>query len=591
MIHRYICRMRHRLVTILAALLVSAVIAAGCSSSDDESANGSTNSSAAASSAPATPAPTTDGESAAGSTAATVEDIVPTTTVAVKPVTTCSAPDTTTPLAVADLGNQQDYDVTSFDGTIIRTHWFPAPPLGESTTAPTVLMGPGWGSAGDTNVDSAGQLGAINIGSLRAAGYNVLTWDPRGFGESTGVVTIDSVEYEGRDVQQLIDWVATLPEASLDGQGDPLMGMVGGSYGGGIQLVTAAVDCRIDAIVPVIAWNSLTTSLYKNETPKSGWTSLLITATFGAPLDPTITRAQDAGNSTGTIDPADVDWLADRGPGESVANIAVPTLLIQGTVDTLFTLDEAIANYRLLQEADVPLAMLWFCGGHGICLTDEGDPARVGTAAIAWLDRYVKDDTSVDTGPAFEFVDQDGTTYTAAQFDTGTGDPVLGSGSGTLDLVGEGGAGPAAVGDDAGLLGTFAAQITPGLATNSVDVTIEAGDSDSVIVGAPQVTLSYTGSNGDGDRPQRVFAQFVDDTTGLVIGNQITPIDVVLDGQPQTMTVPLEAIAFTMYAESTITLQLVATTVAYAQPQLGGSVTFDRIDVTLPVTADLSPAG
>jgi hypothetical protein len=33
----------------------------------------------------------------------------------------------------------------------------------------------------------------------------------------------------------------------------------------------------------------------------------------------------------------------------------------------------------------------------------------------------------------------------------------------------------------------------------------------------------------------------------------------------------------------------VATTVAYAQPRLGGSVTFDAIEATLPV-ADIAPA-
>ena len=33
--------------------------------------------------------------------------------------------------------------------------------------------------------------------------------------------------------------------------------MVGASYGGGIQLVTAAIDNRIDAIVPTIAWHAL----------------------------------------------------------------------------------------------------------------------------------------------------------------------------------------------------------------------------------------------------------------------------------------------------------------------------------------------
>ena len=52
--------------------------------------------------------------------------------------------------------------------------------------------------------------------------------------------------------------------------------------------------------------------------------------------------------------------------------IRIPTLLIQGTVDTLFTLDEAVTNYRILRANKVPTKMIWFCGGHGACLTDPG---------------------------------------------------------------------------------------------------------------------------------------------------------------------------------------------------------------------------
>ena len=86
---------------------------------------------------------------------------------------------------------------------------------------------------------------------------------------------MDKPGYEGRDVSALISWLARQPEAQLDRPGDPRVGMAGGSYGGGIQLVAAAADHRIDAIVPDIAWHSLLTSLDKNNTPKLGWGTLL----------------------------------------------------------------------------------------------------------------------------------------------------------------------------------------------------------------------------------------------------------------------------------------------------------------------------
>ena len=86
---------------------------------------------------------------------------------------------------------------------------------------------------------------------------------------------MDGPDFEGRDVRALITFVANQPEARLDSAGDPKLGMAGGSYGGGIQLVTAGLDTRVDAIVPDIAWQSLITSLYKDDNLKMGWGSLL----------------------------------------------------------------------------------------------------------------------------------------------------------------------------------------------------------------------------------------------------------------------------------------------------------------------------
>ncbi|MGZ4718677.1 MAG: CocE/NonD family hydrolase, partial [Acidimicrobiales bacterium] len=111
----------------------------------------------------------------------------------------------------------------------------------------------------------------------------------------------------------------------------------------------------------------------------------------------------------------------------------------------------------------------------------------------------------------------------------------------------------------------------------AIDVTDPA-----LIVGAPALTISYSGTVPDGDRPTRVFAQLVDDATGFVLGNQITPIEVTLDGQTHSATVPLEMVAHAATAGQHLTLQLVATTVAYAQPRLGGTITFDEVDISLP---------
>lgn len=62
------------------------------------------------------------------------------------------------------------------------------------------------------------------------------------------------------------------------------------------------------------------------------------------------------------------------------------------------------------------------------------------------------------------------------------------------------------------------------------------------------------------------------------------------DGASHTLTVPLELVVFSATAGSKLTLQLVASTVAYAQPRLGGSVDFAAIAVELPTTTGLRPA-
>ncbi len=477
-------------------------------------------------------------------------------------------------------GTQHDYTMTSFDGAQIRFHWYPL-----DRRAPTVLMGPGWGEPGATENSGTGLFGDSPIGQLQADGYHVLTWDPRGFGKSTGTIEVDSKDAEARDVQGLIDWVATQPLARLDAPTDPRVGMVGGSYGGGIQLQTAAVDCRIDAIVPTIAWHSLTTSLNKAQTVKIGWSKLLYSAAAGRKLDPHITSSYNAGITTGVISPADRAWFASRGPGDQIAKIKIPTLFIQGTVDTLFTLDEAVTNYRNLVARGVPTAMLWYCGGHGVCLTNAGDAKRSQHATTLWLQRWLQGDRSVDTGPPIDIIDQHGDRFTARRDPIGTATLIGADGSGRLPLTADGGSGPAhPASGSGGPIGGVATGIAPAPAKNAVNVVITA-TVGATSVGAPRLDITYSGTAPAGDRPTRVFAQLVDDGSGLVLGNQVTPIAVTLDGHPHTASVALEMIAHTLAPGDTITLQIVATTVAYSPPRFGGSIEFTKIHIALPKAA------
>ncbi len=481
-------------------------------------------------------------------------------------------------------GVPHDFTMTSFDGTRIRFHWYPL-----DHEAPTVLMGPGWGSAGATESSGTGLFGDAPIGVLHEQGYHVLTWDPRGFGQSTGAIEVDSAAAEGRDVRRLLDWIAAQPDVQLDRRSDPRVGMVGGSYGGGIQLVTAATDCRVDAIVPTIAWHSLATSLHKADTVKLGWSGILYSAAASRNLDPHITSAYESGKATGVISDEDAAWFRSRGPGALVARITAPTLLIQGTVDTLFTLDEAVTNYGILRAHGIPTAMLWYCGGHGTCRTDAGDAARPQAATNAWLQRWLKRDTSVTTGPRIDVIDQHGTRFTAPDWPLALGTPLVASGTGTLDLTEQSGSAPITASGN-GPIDGVAAAITPSRATGAVEVKLTA-TRPVTSIGAPRLTLRYSGTTPAGERPTRVFAQLIDETTGFALGNQVTPVEVTLDGKPHTTTVPLEMISHTIAKGETVTLQLIATTPAYAPPRLGGHVDFQRIRIALPLATGLTRAG
>jgi Dipeptidyl aminopeptidases/acylaminoacyl-peptidases len=504
----------------------------------------------------------------------------------------CHATRPAPPKSASADGGTSEFNVTSFDGTQIRAHWFSNPAASKAKSLPTVLKGPGWSQPGDTNTASKGDgiFGDLNIANLWDAGYNVLTWDPRGFGKSGGVVSTNDPDHEGRDTQILLDWVATQPGVQLDAPGDPRVGMVGGSYGGDIQIVLAVLDCRVDAIVPTIAWHSLGTSLYKAETVKQGWGDQLYSFAKGHPLDPHITSAYESGHATGAISAEDAAWFRSRGPADSVKQITIPTLFVQGTVDTLFTLDEAVSNYLILKAKGVPTGMIWFCGGHGVCLTKAGDQSYNGRAAIAWLARYVKGDRSIAIGPGFSVVDQNGAQFVADAYPAAAGDPVTTKGSGTLPLV------PITVsvavpvqGAPSAVLGAVANSITPARATNGLEVSIPF-TKPALVLGAPTLTITYKGTAPAGELPTRVFAQIVDPTTGLVLGNLVTPIKVELDGAEHTTTVPLEMIVFSASSGAKLTLQLVASTASYAQPRMGGTVDFGAIGLTLPTVTGMKPA-
>jgi ABC-2 type transport system ATP-binding protein len=456
-------------------------------------------------------------------------------------------------LAFAAPAAARDAVVRSFDGTELHVTFHPAK---AGKRAPTILMTHGWAGRRQRDPDPA----------LQKAGFNLLTWDSRGFGDSGGTVTVDYWKNEGRDVRVLLNWLARQREAKLDGRRDPRVGMQGGSYAGGIQFVAAAIDRRIDAIAPSIAWHSLLTSLYREETVKGGWASLLYgSGQATGRLDPHITSAFGSGATTGKLSEEDRRWFKSRGPGALVKRIKAPTLILQGTPDTLFTPSEAIDNYRILRRNKVPVKMLWFCGGHGQCLTGEGTAGHVERRTLAWLERYVMRRKNVQTGPGFEWLADDAVWRRARAFPPRRGTPVVGEGSGTLVVS------PADT-----LSGTPTAA---GPAVNAVNVAIP--EATAQVVGEPRLRLTYSGTG----TATHVFAQIVDESRNIVLGNQVTPIPVRLDGATHTVTRSLEGVAASLTPGRRYRLQLIGGTQVYGPARGVGTIAFSAARISLPTTA------
>lgn len=487
--------------------------------------------------------------------------------------------------SAANAANERQGAITSFDGTKIAWFFFPADNLKAGEKAPVAMMGPGYSMGHSDASDKA-------VIALRKSGYDVLTWDPRGFGNSGGSVEIDSPAYEGRDAQALIDLLAGMPDVQLDAPGDPHLGMLGASYGGGIQNALAAIDKRVDVIAPQIAWNSLITSLDKNDTAKGGWGSLLYGlgtegaaapnngptgVQFGRMQDPAASSAIQAGIASGAFTQDQKDFFASRGPqDELIAKITVPTLISQGTDDTLFTLHEAIRNFGVGERAGVPISMIWFCGGlsdpsvaHGVCLTPLGpQPNIVLEQSIKWLDRYLKGDASVDTGPRFRWVSDRGALRYARDYPVPAGPPVSATGTGTLATT---------AGDTSGEL------IVASRAPNAVNVPITA-PAGTQLLGEPTLSLTYSGTAASADG--RVYAQIVDEKTGYVLGNQATPVKVNLDGTQHTLELPLEAVASDAVAGSGYTLQIIGGTSTYFAARQPSAITFSKIAISIPTVAN-----
>ncbi|MBA0124365.1 hypothetical protein H0B56_02285 [Haloechinothrix sp. YIM 98757] len=487
--------------------------------------------------------------------------------------------------------------VDSFDGEPIFTTLFM--PEGASTAdpAPLVMRSHGWSGHGERDLAEA----SSTTRALLEAGYAVLTWDERGFGYSGGEVNVLKPRKEGRDASALIDWLATDPDVAArlaceSGRGedgtcaDPVIGMTGGSYGGGIQLVTAAVDGeyssttdggepRVDALAPEITWNDLRYSLFGNRVLNFGWGELLyavgVPTARGAGLDPRnpagprsgglhprIHQAQAEGAATNQMSGESVDFFGRSSIARYGAEnpVAVPSLFMQGSVDTLFDLTEAARNFDHVRDR-APARLVAFCGGHVSCpdsYADADDRAFLDEAILDWFAKYLKG-KDTDTGPPVAYRTNEGVWRSASDFTPDDARLVTAEGDGSVvsspvPTTADPGSGPA----DAAITAQPSGPGDPH--AFSVEVT-SADDGSAELVGIPRARLEVSGEG----QAMHLMLKLVDREAGEVVNLQETPVRVTdLAGEPQRFDIPMSGIAYTLPEGHHLDLQVSTTSVMHA---------------------------
>lgn len=453
-------------------------------------------------------------------------------------------------------------------------------PAGADAQAPVpaVLTTHGFGGSKDSQAGLARDL--------MARGYAVLAYSGLGFGGSTCPVSLDSPERDGRAAAGLVDVLAgapnlyadpetTVPLPALDyvrtdAPGDPRVGMIGGSYGGQVQFAAAAEDPRIDALVPMITWHDLGHSLAPNSigttadgitaavpgTAKTTWLTgffalgALAPGVEGYLADPP--RAADCPNFEAEACAAMTGMITDGLPDaaaeqvidrSSVARyldrIDVPTLLIQGQADTLFTLDEATATFHGLRERGVETALIWQQGGH------SGDPAPgemdgehpdpqsqyVTARAYEWLDHHLRGGPAPTAAPFTYF--QDWVDYTGSAAPAYGSAPDVPTAAVARLALSETGLVPAASAPEAPAPFTRAVATVPaGLPLDGETAAWRGATLTEAVtvVGAPQVRLAVSAApapSGDPAGAPVFFVRLVDiapDGTASPIQDLVAPV-------------------------------------------------------------------
>lgn len=383
------------------------------------------------------------------------------------PPTTCA--DSSTPIAAAVTKASvtenipSDFDSTAKPtptSTIFFSVLMPAHCPGD--TFPVILHSHGYGGTRITSIAANGTLkptdshfSSINslIEALPYYGYMVISYDERGHGDSFAAnARIIDPAAEIQDARAILDYAYDkLPVQKQDATTgitkDFNVATIGYSYGGGFEFALAALDSRIDTIVPNGTWNDLLYSLLPGDGVKLSFDGLLCllasTATTSAspntgvhntplvqslcnqvgvqgPMASTLRARSDLvkAMSMPTAYPRSVaetelnDFFFKHGSqyflGQDLAGKPygfagnpgplrkVPTLLLQGNRDVLFNMSEGWRNATYFGSTGADVRLLTTEGGHMNPLAQQVEgTADCGkyqgvNSILAWFDFYLK---------------------------------------------------------------------------------------------------------------------------------------------------------------------------------------------------------
>jgi ABC-2 type transport system ATP-binding protein len=317
-------------------------------------------------------------------------------------------------------------EVEAEDGTRIRMTVY-QPALKPRKTAPLLIHAHGFGlHRMKRPLSLYGQLLIAGKVAKEAwkDGYWVISFDQRGFGNSEGNIGLIRPEKEAKDVSRIIDWAVRYLPLTYRGN-DPVVGMIGESYGGGVQLAATLVDSRIDALVPLTVWSNLDKALYPNDVPKTDW--LIVLGAAGYAISP---LSMDPNVATGTLsemfgkgDP----WLRNLLRANSLAENCgggkgpqADALLVQGVRDVLFSFNHALEARTCFQNAGRDVRVVAIEHGHMLPgsqwhtgvpvwhaqseVTCDGKPRKTAGLIRDWLDGKLRNDAeALARVPAFCF--------------------------------------------------------------------------------------------------------------------------------------------------------------------------------------------